>query len=137
MKIIELLEAQINTMSELSEFLDELRELKKADLQINNDDVRNGKIYISFELHEKPGGIFLITKDDKKYYKNLKGAAMSIMANNRPKEWNPSWKEVLNIFKYQYLRPNAIKILTDPKDWKILNITHPDYLLPQQTIHED
>jgi predicted peptidase len=123
MRISEIIESKISTMSELASFMDDLEDSHPIKLEINEYDIDNHRIYVKFVMHGKEGSFWVEAKNPQEYRNRLWSAAISMNDGKKPE----SWQKVLDILHSRPLGPKAFKTLTSPKHWKLFEINHPDY----------
>jgi hypothetical protein len=117
MKYSEIIKEMLS-MSELDDLRTEIRSLQSVVCSIDKDDQRKNQIWIIFELHGHKGYMVFESIDTKSYNKKIWAAARSQLGKE-PK----SWTSALNTVKGN-IRNNAIKILTNPESWKVVDFKY-------------
>lgn len=121
MQIINLFEKTLLEfgMSDVASLFDELKNIQHPMLVIDDD---NATIRINFLLHGIHGYVRLKAKagdgvDSMKSFRSkLFAASMAMTGGSRPKTWD----EVKSSLSYGNIRPMALKILTNPINWKMI-----------------
>ena len=115
MRYSEIINERILSMGELDELIISIQSLNTVTCSIDKDDQKKKQVWIIFELYGSKGYLVLEAKDHKNYINLLRGAATSELGGNIPTNITTTINELRGT-----IRSNAIKILTNPENWKVV-----------------
>lgn len=109
-------------MSDVASILDDI---KSVDVAQADFDIDTATVYLSFSLYGQPCKMRLVSRPDngrdalKTFRSRLYAAAVTMMKGRKPNNWG----EVLVAVKGK-IRPSAIKIFTNPKNFKLVGLKY-------------
>lgn len=110
-------------MSDLAMILDDLKEIKTAKVSL---DPQSNTVYLDFVLNGEPGKMRVVqrpmgTRDEthREFRKKVFAAARAENRGRAPGNWEQAVQMASGPS-----RPMALKILTNPKNWKLDGLSH-------------
>ena len=106
------------SMSDVATFMQQIHDLQSAQVDF---DIPKERIYLNFVIDGERGSMRLSPKPEsskeqtsKKFRSRLYAAAIAVLGGKKPR----SWQSALNTVRGT-IRTNAVRILTNPKEWYI------------------
>ena len=127
MRYSEIINERILSLSELDELLQEVRLLHNVRCSIDKDDQKKKQVWINFELYGTKGFLVFEARNPQKYNSHLWAAARSELGGKEPTNWTTALTTLNG-----NIRSNAIKILTNPENWKVVYHKYDPLVLPEK-----